>query len=328
MPERGTSGCYGGSRPGAECFPCAGRGETGGTPGVCPFRAVGRDARPSAHDGVRTMGSSAKRAVVVAGMAAAVVTAPGPAPATAAVQFKRCGTGSRLQCGRLSVPLDRSGAVPGRVSLRIVRLRARRPSGRVIFAFAGGPGQGAGDLAEEFAFNLTPALARRDLVVFDQRGTGSSGALDCRGVDRISVLSRAGPAVRACATRLGPARSHYLTTDTVQDIDSVRSELGYGRISLFGVSYGTKVELAYAAAHPDRVERMVLDSVVRLDGPDPLQRESFAAVPRVLRELCSGSACAGVTADPASDLTALVGRMGGSSLRGHISAGAPVRALA
>lgn len=239
-------------------------------------------------------------------------------PAGAAITFKRCAPGSTLQCGRLSVPLDRSGAAPGRVSLRIVRRPAAHPSGRAVFAFAGGPGQGAGDFAEDFAFNLGSALNRRDLVVVDQRGTGASGALDCRAVDRVSDLRRAGGAVRGCAAKLGRARAFYLTRDTVQDIEAVRSALGYGRISLFGVSYGTKVELAYAAAHPEHVERMVLDSVVTPDGPDPLLRESFAAVPRVLRELCSAAACKGVTSDPAGDLAALVRRIGGSALHGHV----------
>ena len=40
--------------------------------------------------------------------------------------------------------------------------------------------------------------------------------------------------------------------------------------------------------YPDRVERLVLDSVVPPEGPDALQRSTFAAVPRVLRRAVRG----------------------------------------
>jgi hypothetical protein len=64
-------------------------------------------------------------------------------PAQAELRFKRC-KGSLSPCARLSVPLDRSGAIQGRVSLYIQRTRAlRRPSRGVVVALAGGPGQSA-----------------------------------------------------------------------------------------------------------------------------------------------------------------------------------------
>ena len=47
----------------------------------------------------------------------------------------------------MSVPLDRSGRVPGRVSLLVIqRLRARQHGGATrppLFVLAGGPGQSA-----------------------------------------------------------------------------------------------------------------------------------------------------------------------------------------
>ncbi|MGH2801226.1 MAG: alpha/beta hydrolase, partial [Thermoleophilaceae bacterium] len=58
--------------------------------------------------------------LAVAATAFAVLPAP---PASAALRFRRC-EAFLLQCARLSVPLDRSGATPGRVSLFVGRLRA------------------------------------------------------------------------------------------------------------------------------------------------------------------------------------------------------------
>ena len=60
-----------------------------------------------------------------------------------------------------------------------------------------------------------------------------------------------------------------------------------GRLTLYGVSYGTKVAMVYAALYPDRVERLVLDSVVDPLGPDPSTSTLFAAVPRVMRDVCA-----------------------------------------
>jgi hypothetical protein len=78
------------------------------------------------------------------------------------------------------VPLDRSGKVPGEVSLQVEQLFAKTPVRPPLFVLAGGPGQGA-----TFTFDnetleglLGPERATRSAVVFDQRGTGDSGALE------------------------------------------------------------------------------------------------------------------------------------------------------
>jgi pimeloyl-ACP methyl ester carboxylesterase len=241
------------------------------------------------------------------------------APADAALRFKRCGD-STFRCARLSVPLDRSGAVPGRVSLLVKRVRARSRGGAKLpplLLLAGGPGQSATQAFGGEALGvLYPAYARRDLIVFDQRGTGRSGLLRCRQLERANLL-RAGPAAGACARSLGPRRAFYTSRDSADDIEAIRSELGAERIALFGTSYGTKLALGYAKRYPDRVERLVLDSVVELGGPDPYYLDSVEASRRALGSLCR-LRC-GWTADPVADVAALVGRIAGSGpLRGRL----------
>jgi pimeloyl-ACP methyl ester carboxylesterase len=242
-----------------------------------------------------------------------------PASSQAAIAFKPCFKGSDVLCGNLAVPIDRSGGVPGTVNLRVTKIPAAKGSkGKAVFAFAGGPGQGATPFATSFAGQLARTQRSHDVIVFDQRGTGESGAIDCTDVDRVRDVKEADQQIRACAQKLGPAAAFYTTADTVQDIEAIRADLGYEQISLYGVSYGTKVELAYATAFPQRVGRMVLDSVVQLAGPDPLLRDSFRGVPRVLQELCRGGYCRGVTADPVADMAATVARMSGGPLTGSV----------
>jgi len=73
----------------------------------------------------------------------------------------------------------------------------------------------------------------------------------------------------------------------------------------------------YAQDYPNHVEALVLDSVVPPNGPEPLDRSTFAAVPRILRQLCSEKLCAHVTADPTADLARVVKRIGRAPLRGR-----------
>src|ERR671915_315410 len=246
-----------------------------------------------------------KRAVV-ASFTVLVTLAPA-APADAALRFKRCG-GYGFACARLSVPLDHSGAVPGGISLLVKRLRAdRRPRRGVTFVLAGGPGQSASDTFEGDGLGqVYGAFRNRDLIVFDQRGTGRSGLLRCRALERSNLLD-AGRAAGQCADRLGPRRGFYTSQDSAEDIEDIRRELGVEQIALFGTSYGTKVALAYALHYPANVERMVLDSVVEADGPDSLYRDTFAAVPRALRALCR-SGCRRFTRDPVGDESRFVAR--------------------
>lgn len=257
------------------------------------------------------------RATASVALAAAAVFLVPVAPAVAELRFKRC-KGSLLPCARLSVPLDRSGATPGRVSLYIERLRAlRRPSRGVVVALAGGPGQSA-----TFSFDTEglgaagTAFRNRDLIVYDQRGTGRSGALRCRQLQR-SNLFDAGRAAGRCARQLGERRFHYTSRASVEDIEAIRRRLNVPRISLYGTSYGVKVALGYALTYPANVDRLVLDSVVEPDGPDTFYLDTLAALPRVLRALCR-SGCRSFTRDPVADLSRLVARIGAGRLRGFV----------
>jgi len=246
------------------------------------------------------------------------------APVAAAASVP-CKADDGISCRTLTVPLDRSGGVPGTVDLRVERLRAlSRASQAPIVALAGGPGQAATPFTSAFAGLLEPVLGSRDLIVFDQRGTGRSGLLRCPRLEATlkpeSSSVASGPltqAVEECAQSLGPRRSFYTTRDTVEDIEAIRRDLGVERISFYGVSYGTKVALAYAERYPEHVERLALDSVVERRGPDPLSRETFQATPRVLRDVCGARGCAGITTDPAGDLSRLVAQLAAGPLRGY-----------
>jgi pimeloyl-ACP methyl ester carboxylesterase len=237
--------------------------------------------------------------------------------AQAQIAFKPCGDSNDFACGHLTVPLDPSGGTPGTITLAIRRHRA--PVGEAkdaIVALAGGPGQAALPFAEEFARMLGPIADTRDLIVFDQRGIGLSEPLSCHRFE-LNDNTPPGPTIAECAAQLGPTRAFYATADTVADIEALRVAGGYEKLALYGTSYGTKVAEEYAQEHPSHVEALVLDSVVPPDGPEPLNRATFAAVPRILRQLCAAHACARITPNPVGDLARLVRRLARGGLSGR-----------
>ena len=154
------------------------------------------------------------------------------------------------------------------------------------------------------------------LVSYDQRGTGGSGLLRCRALERDPRLRSTG-AGAACARRLGARRAFYGTRESVEDVEALRQALGVEKLTLFGISYGTKLALAYARAHPDRVERMALDSVLDPDDADVFGLEPYHAMPASLAALCPDG-CRGVSADPAGDLARLVARLRSAPQRGVV----------
>jgi pimeloyl-ACP methyl ester carboxylesterase len=230
-------------------------------------------------------------------------------PAHAAAAFSRCADLPRSdtsRCTTVTVPLDRTGTVPGDVRLHVRALAPKGTPTGAVMELAGGPGQAAAPILNPIANELGSILAHRTLITFDQRGTGDSDPLRCAALARDA--SSLAAATTACAEEIGPRRAFFRTDDSVADIEAVRAALDVDRLILVGTSYGTKVALEYAAAYPQHVERLVLDSVVGSDGEDPFAVATIQAIPGMLRNVCRGGACP-FTADPAADLAALVAKV-------------------
>ncbi|WP_342741131.1 alpha/beta fold hydrolase [Pseudonocardia oroxyli] len=104
------------------------------------------------------------------------------------------------------------------------------------------------------------------------RGVGESSPISCgltpEEVGRAGVDDAAGPdaeslaasTARAC-TANAPDLVHTTTPNLARDMDRLREALGVERISYYGTSGGTTLGTTYASLFPDRVDRMVLDSV-------------------------------------------------------------------
>jgi pimeloyl-ACP methyl ester carboxylesterase len=245
--------------------------------------------------------------------------------AASSLSFIPCPGTATFACASLPVPIDRAGAVPGTISLSIERkLAGASPSRDAVVALAGGPGQPALPLAEFIAQAIAPALGSRDLLVFDQRGTGSSDPLACPAFEAFSVKPES-QVFEECATQIGPARAGFTTQESVQDIEALRQQGGYEKLVLYGTSYGTKVALEYAERYPQNVEALVLDSVVPTDGPEPYAIPTFEAISGALQEICANDACTGITSNPVVDIANLAAQLRKQTLSGSVYDGSGKR---
>jgi pimeloyl-ACP methyl ester carboxylesterase len=173
------------------------------------------------------------------------------------------------ECGELSVPENPSDSNGRRIRLHFARVPAinRHKQPDPLFVLAGGPGMAATTFYASVPFSFERIHRDRDIVLVDQRGTGQSNPLNCALDDedlyRASDAEVAADAHRCLATLEKTANvAFYTTSVAVQDLDSVRAALGYQRINLYGVSYGTRVAQHYVRRFPDRTRSVILDGVV------------------------------------------------------------------
>ena len=257
-------------------------------------------------------------------VAAALAFFAGAGQARAAIPLTPCAGKTGVQCGTVPVPLDRTGATPGTINLHVEVLPAAGTARGVMLLIAGGPGQGSAG-----SFDLGPGFNRQlmqfmfpgyTLVAFDNRGTGKSGLINCPPLQttvtgNVEVEARL---AADCANTIGPTRVFYSTRDHADDMDAVRAALGVDKIGLYGVSYGTKLALAYALGYPTHVERIALDSVVPVQFPDPFDQNVLQEMPGTLSRFCADRACNGATPDYGGEVVQLANKIEAKPLRGRI----------
>jgi pimeloyl-ACP methyl ester carboxylesterase len=186
--------------------------------------------------------------------------------------------GTTITCGTLEVPADPADAGDGTVTLAIARVHrdGANASAPPILVLHGGPGGEALGTAPAGLAALD-AVAAVDLIAFDQRGSGRSlPSLECPEKEEaiLETLSKARKwqaelrknrsAAKKCRKRLvkaGVDLDDFDTPASIADMEAIREALGVETWNVFGGSYGTRLALAYARAHPSRVRSLVLDSV-------------------------------------------------------------------
>lgn len=192
------------------------------------------------------------------------------------------GSETAADCGYLTVPEEYEHPDGKNIQIAYVRLKnndvAHAPvNSQPLFMAQGGPG---GSTIDTYLTPMMghPILKDRDIILFDQRGTQYSRPnLNCPEIDTLTIetldqqlsleeserLNLA--AMIACRERLvndGINLSAFDSLENARDIDSLRKALGYDKIHLYGVSYGTLLALQYMRLFPETLRSVILDGVV------------------------------------------------------------------
>jgi pimeloyl-ACP methyl ester carboxylesterase len=184
-----------------------------------------------------------------------------------------------VECGSLTVPMNRAEPDTGRVRLPVAVFRsdsANRQPDPVVY-LDGGPGGNTIEGMPWVYLAVKDIAPDRDVVIFDQRGAGGSNpSLDCPEVQEVNYELLIQPltidqrviedeaAVKTCRDRLvraGIDPSFANSAENAADVNDLRIALGYEQWNLFGVSYGTKLALTVMRDYPEGVRSVILDSV-------------------------------------------------------------------
>lgn len=217
-------------------------------------------------------------------------------PAVAQLSLHDCHiSGELIRCGTLQVPENRKTPAGRQLALTILvgphtdRGQSREP----LFILKGGPGERATADAEH-TFEMFRSVRRgHDVVLLDQRGTGGVNRLHCDVADHTFLVPRD---PERCLRELSEKADlrQYTTEHFVEDLEAARAALGYGQISLWAGSYGTRAAYVYAKRYPQRVRSLVLVAAAPISMPvlDTYAEEGRIALDALVADCAADSACA------------------------------------
>ena len=219
----------------------------------------------------------------------------------------------QFRCGTFTVPENRAGKGGRTLSLKVVVLPAQAAAPKEpIFILSGGPGQAATDQASGLAGH--PERATHDIVMMDLRGTGEGTRLDCRF--EVSDLQALVEPLFSESVSFGACRAdlekradltQYTTPIAMQDLDELRRALGYGKVLLWGGSYGSRAGQVYIRQYGASVRAAFLTGISPLENRAPLHHAAAAqrAFDRTVEQCHADPGCRAAYPDPKGDLDAV-----------------------
>jgi pimeloyl-ACP methyl ester carboxylesterase len=207
--------------------------------------------------------------------------------------------GIKARCGMLERPENPDDPESPTLLIRVAVVPALnlQPQPDPVVPLAGGPGQGAIQFYSGYASAFEHVRRDRDILLVDQRGTGGSARMDCPVDDELIEgqfsVEETVAFTKACLEGLPHDPRYFTTSVAVKDLEAVREALGYARLNLYGVSYGTRVAQHFAKRYPASTRTIILDGVVPPQlalGPD-IAIEAQNAVDNIFARCEADPAC-------------------------------------
>lgn len=192
-------------------------------------------------------------------------------------------SGEKIECGYLVVPEKRTRPEGRtiRISVTVVKSHSAIPAPDPIIYINGGPGGRSKEIIDTL-HQYDAWLAKRDLILFDQRGAGwSQPVLNCPEMKETWIQEATGANLTteallaprlACRDRWlnqGIDLTAYNSSETAADVADLWRALDYDQVNLYSVSYGTLVAQLVMRDHNarDDIRSVILDSPLPLAVP-------------------------------------------------------------
>ncbi|EGT3628339.1 alpha/beta fold hydrolase [Morganella morganii] len=179
------------------------------------------------------------------------------------------GVSDRLNCGFVTVPENPNKPDGKQIQVHYVVLPAVKNANHeeALLAIAGGPGQSAIENAAGFDAMLSKVRQQRDILLIDQRGTGRSNLLTCNeGAQSPLSFNDDNADTKAetqkCLAKIDADVTQYGSLNAIKDFEAVRQHLGYKKLHVYGISYGTRMAQLYMRLYPAHLATVTLDGIV------------------------------------------------------------------
>ncbi|HYN18780.1 MAG TPA: alpha/beta fold hydrolase [Actinomycetes bacterium] len=268
-----------------------------------------------------------RRSRFVPALLLAAVTAVSLAPAMAVAQetddqlavgrlrLDPCEEVDGAWCGTLRVPFDRADPAAGTIPVNLEWYPAEQAPVGTMVAVEGGPGYPSTG-SRDYYIELFGGLQRsRNLLLVDNRGTGTSALINCRPLQRWHLAlgdDEYNRRVAACGNQLNTARAlpgggfvHgsdlYGTANAARDLADVLTALETGPVDLYGDSYGSYFGQTFAARYPGLLRSLTLDATWPVLSTDPFYISTIETA-RIAFDLACRRSVACALAAPGSSM--------------------------
>jgi pimeloyl-ACP methyl ester carboxylesterase len=218
--------------------------------------------------------------------------------------------GSRpTYCGSIDVPLGYHSSKDGVITVGFGWVPAADPTpghrSHTIIAEEGGPGYPSTGTAPDYVAMLgNTLLDSHNLLLVDERGTGSSTPIDCHQMEAIHIVTTTSAfehTVHSCGTSLNHrfpragggfvhASDMFTTANAARDMARVMTALQTGKVDLYGDSYGTYFSQSFLSRYPNRLRSVTLDSAYEARDLDPWYHTTVTTARHAFDIACRRSA--------------------------------------
>jgi pimeloyl-ACP methyl ester carboxylesterase len=206
-------------------------------------------------------------------------------------------------CGTHQVPENPNQPDGKKIDIKFVvipSISETKEADPLVF-FAGGPGQSAIDSAPFVARAFREVNESRDIVLIDQRGMGASNPLTCdvdteefMGLSPDESIRQSMQLLKDCLAKMDADVTQYTQDNANRDFNEILLALGYNKVNIVGVSWGTRTSLLYASKYPEHVRTAIMDGMAPISNKVPLfaNEDAQAAIEQLFIDCQQDVACA------------------------------------